>query len=407
MSLLDIKHEVKNNFAKSNPNFLQSMFGNTEATPLWIADMDFKVAEPITEELNRIVERGIYSYEFIEKDVFKAIKNWNFKRHQLDLNTDAFLQVPGVLTGISLLIRELSKEGEGVVVQTPVYHQFFKVIKSAKREVIENPLKIVDGVYSIDFKDLELKFKQGNVKLMILCNPHNPVGRVWSKEEMTKLTLLANQYNVTIISDEIHSDIIFSTSKFNSIVSVDTLHKHVAVIGSPAKTFGMHSISNGYLYISNEEMRTQLKGVIGGMYLDHGNALSAYATIAAYTKGEEWLNELLGYLEKTNCWIESFLSKELPEVKLFKPEGTYQIWLDFSGLKLSDDALNHLVFNRANLALTPGNWFGDNHSSFMRLNTASPLSTIQEAFQELKTAINCNIEGQDVEAKPKNSCCSC
>ncbi|MBB6459889.1 MalY/PatB family protein [Flammeovirga kamogawensis] len=407
MSLLDIKHEVKNKFAKSNPRFLESMFGSTEVTPLWIADMDFKVAEPITKELARLVERGIYSYEFIEKDVFKAIKDWNFRRNQLDLNTKAFLQVPGVLTGISLLVRELSKEGEGVVVQTPVYHQFFKVIKSAKREVVENPLKIIEGKYTIDFEDLELKFKNENVKLMILCNPHNPVGRVWTKEEMTKLIELANQYDVTIISDEIHSDIIFSPSKFTSIVSLDTLNKHVAVIGSPAKTFGMHSISNGYLYISNEEIHKQLKDVITGMYLDHGNALSAYATIAAYTQGEDWLNELLAYLQKTNNWIEDFVEKELPEVKLFKPEGTYQIWLDFSSLNLSEDALNHLVVDKANLALTPGNWFGDNHSSFMRLNTASTLSTIQEAFTKLKEAIKCGVDVKGLDNKSQGSCCSC
>ncbi|NLR91571.1 MalY/PatB family protein [Flammeovirga agarivorans] len=407
MSLFDQTQAVENHFAKSNPNYLESMFGRTDLAPLWIADMEFKIAAPISEELKRLVDRGVYSYEFIEKDVVQAISDWNLKRHQLQLDTSSFLQVPGVLTGISILVRELSQERDAVLVQTPVYHQFFKLIKSANRTVVENPLKIQDGKYFIDFEDLEQKFKSEKVKLMILCNPHNPVGRVWTKEEMIQLNHLANQYGVTIISDEIHSDIIFSTSKFNSIASVDTLQKHIAVIGSPAKTFGMHSISNGYLYVPNEDVRQQLKSIIGGMYLDHGNILSAYGTIAAYTKGEEWLNELLGYLEQSNQWIKEFVSNELPAVTLFQPEGTYQIWLDFSALKLSDEILQHLVVDKAKLALTPGNWFGEQHGQFMRMNIASPLATLQDAFYRLKKAIDERDQLTELKKEASKGCCSC
>ncbi|MBA6157301.1 putative C-S lyase [Tenacibaculum sp. S7007] len=407
MSQFDKIQTVKNNFAKSNPNYLKGMFGATDVMPLWIADMDFEIAKPIQEALQKLVTRNIYAYEFNTGEVFKSISDWNLKRHQLQLNPKSFVQVSGVLTGIGILIRELSKEGDGILVQTPVYHQFFKVIESSGRKVIHNKLKVDDGHYQMDFEDIERKLKTLNIKAILLCNPHNPIGRVWTKEELQKLVNLANLYDVTIISDEIHSDIVYSGSKFNSIVSLNNSEKHIAVLGSPAKTFGMQSISNGYLYISNQKTLKQVKHTIGSLYLDHGSIHSANATIAAYTKGEEWLNDLLIYLEKTMDWIEDFVKNELPEVTLFKPEGTYQIWLDFSKLNLSDAALKYLVVNQAKLALTPGDWFEGSHTQFMRMNVASPLSKIQQAFHQLKKAIDEGLDCSFNETESNTDCCSC
>lgn len=407
MSKFDITHAVEHNFAKSNPNYLKGMFGATDLMPLWIADMDFEIAEPIQDALQKLVTRNIYAYEFNTGDVFKAISDWNLKRHQLKLNPKSFVQVSGVLTGIGVLMRELTEKGDGILVQTPVYHQFFKVIESAGRKVIHNKLKVVDGQYQMDFEDIERKLKTLNIKAILLCNPHNPIGRVWTKEELQKLVDLANEYNVTIISDEIHSDIVYSKSQFNSIASLENNKNHIAVLGSPAKTFGMQSISNGYLYIPNVMTHTQVKNTIGSLYLDHGSIHSANATIAAYTKGEEWLNELLVYLEKTMNWIEDFVKSELPEVILYKPEGTYQIWLDFSKLNLSDAALKHLVVKQAKLALTPGDWFESSHTQFMRMNVASPLSKIQQAFHQFKKAVDDGVDGSFNENAKADDCCSC
>ncbi len=407
MSQFDKIQTVKNNFAKSNPNYLKGMFGATDVMPLWIADMDFEIAKPIQEALQNLVTRNIYAYEFNTGEVFKAISDWNLKRHQLQLNPKSFAQVSGVLTGIGILIRELSNEGDGILVQTPVYHQFFKVIESAGRKVIHNKLKVVDGQYQMNFEDIERKLKTLNIKAILLCNPHNPIGRIWTKEELQKLVNLANMYNVTIISDEIHSDIVYSDSKFNSIASLNNSENHIAVLGSPAKTFGMQSISNGYLYIPNQNTLKQVKKTIGSLYLDHGSIHSANATIAAYTKGEEWLDDLLTYLEKIMHWIEGFVQKELPEVTLYKPEGTYQVWLDFSKLNISDAALKHLVVNQAKLALTPGDWFESSHTQFMRMNVASPLSKIQQAFHQLKKAIDEGIDCSFNETESNTDCCSC
>lgn len=191
MSQFDTVHENQNNFAKSNPNYLKGMFGATDLMPLWIADMDFEIAKPIQEALQTLVTRNMYAYEFNTDEVFKAISDWNLKRHQLKLNPKSFVQVSGVLTGIGVLIRELSAEGDGILVQTPVYHQFFKLIESAGRKVIHNKLKVVDGQYQMDFEDIERKLKTLNIKAILLCNPHNPVGRVWTKEELQKLVQLA------------------------------------------------------------------------------------------------------------------------------------------------------------------------------------------------------------------------
>lgn len=215
MSQFDTIHTVENNFAKSNPNYLKGMFGATDVMPLWIADMDFEIAKPIQEALQKLVTRNMYAYEFNTETVFKAISDWNLKRHQLKLNPKSFVQVSGVLTGIGVLIRELSEKGDGIMIQTPVYHQFFKVIESAGRKVIHNKLKVIDGQYQMDFEDMERKLKTQNIKTILLCNPHNPIGRVWTKEELQKLVHLANKYEVTIISDEIHSDIVYSGAHFN------------------------------------------------------------------------------------------------------------------------------------------------------------------------------------------------
>jgi cystathionine beta-lyase len=388
MNKFDIIHDnYKDSFIKSNPATLRSLFGATDLMPLWIADMDFKIAQEITEEFQRLIDRGIYAYEFRTDEVFKAISDWNFKRNQLKLNKKAFVQVTGVLTGITILIRQLSKVGDGILVQSPVYHQFYKIIKNSNRKIISNPLKKIDGRYEMDFEDLEQKIQSENIKIMLLCNPHNPVGRVWSRSELQKLIDLANIYNFTIISDEIHSDIIFSKTTFNSIASFNQ-EKHISVLGSPAKTFGMQSIANGYLYIPNHKLHHQIKQEISSLYLDHGNAFTAFATIAAYTKGEKWVNELVEYLEKTVNWIQEFIKHQLQGVQLIVPEGTYQIWLDFSHLQLNETKLKKLVFEKAKLALAPGLWFDKNQPQFMRMNIASPLTQIQQAFNQLKLAIH-------------------
>lgn len=382
----DKKRSVtKNSFVRNSEAMLTGIFGTTDVTPFWVADMNFPIANPIKEELQRLVDRGQFAYEFNSKGVFTAISDWYQRRHGLSLNVDNFAQVTGVLTGIALLIRELTDEGDSVLIQTPAYHQFSKVISTANRNVLKSPLKIVNNNYQMDFEDMEQKMTASEVKVMILCNPHNPVGRVWRKEELEQVVQLANKHHVTIISDEIHSDIIYSGHKFTSLMTIDA-NKHVALIGSPSKTFGMQSISNGYLYTENTKLLANMKAFAESLYIDHGNAFTTFATIAAFEKGEAWLDAFLVYMQGNIDWINDFLWSELPQVKMFPVEGTYQVWFDFSATGLAGDELTK-VFGKAGFGASPGSWFDGDAKHFARMSFASPRSEIKQAFERLKDVL--------------------
>jgi len=309
---------------RHNPNYLKMFYGTDQVTPFWVADMDLTIADPIKDALRYVADRGQFAYEFNSDGIFTAISAWFARRHDLTLNPKNFVPFPGVLTAISLLIRELSNEGDGVVMQVPAYHQFGKIITSAGREAVKTSLINDGGHYRMDFDDLEAKMTPDSVKLMLLCNPHNPVGRVWTAEELTRVVEMAARHNVTIISDEIHADIIYGDHTFTSLSSLDN-QRHVSVLGSPAKTFGMQSISNGYIYTENEDILKRMKHAEDSMYLGHGNAFTTFATIAAYEKGDAWVDDLLAYLQGTIDWIGSYLADELPTVKMTPVEGTYQV----------------------------------------------------------------------------------
>lgn len=372
----------QNRFVRNNEAMLNGIFGTTEVTPFWVADMDFSVASPIKEELQRLVDRGQFAYEYNSQEVFEAISGWFERRHNLTLNTESFVQVTGVLTGIALLIRELTDEGDSVLIQTPAYHQFSKVINTAQRNMVKSPLKIVDGNYEMDFDDMEKKMIAPEVKAMILCNPHNPVGRVWRNEELVQVVALADKHNVTIISDEVHADIIYSGHKFTSLMAI-AANKHVALIGSPSKTFGMQSISNGYIYTENSTLLANMKAFAESLYIDHGNAFTTFATIAAFEKGEAWLDAFLTYMQGNIAWIKDFVRSELPQVKMFSVEGTYQVWFDFSATDLAGDELIK-IFAKAGFGASPGTWFDGEAKHFARMSFACPRVEIEKAFKKLQ-----------------------
>ena len=379
---------AENHFIRNSESMLSGIFGTTEVTPFWVADMDFKVAEPILNELQRLVDRGKFAYEFNSKDVFNAISKWNKRRHDLNLYPDNFVQVTGVLTGIALAIRALTEEGDGVLIQTPAYHQFNKVISTAKRRVVKSALSLVDGKYEMDLQDLEQKMGEPSTKVLLLCNPHNPVGRVWRQEELVKVIKLASKYGVTIISDEIHSDIVYQGHRFSSLMSLEP-QKYISVIGSPSKTFGMQSISNGYLYTEDKTLLEKLKSLAESLYLDHGNAFTTFATITAFEHGEEWFDEFLVYMQGTVSWINDFVGEALPNVRVFPVEGTYQAWLDFTDTGLSGDELIKL-FGKAGFGASPGTWFDSEAKQYARISFACPRVDIQEAFQRLEKVLAFN-----------------
>lgn len=380
-----IVNESRSKFIRNDVRMLESIYGTTDLEPFWIADMDFEVAEVIEDELHSLANRARFAYEFTSEAVFKAIVAWYKRRHELVLNASQFTQVPGVLSGISLLIRELTQPGEAILIQPPVYHQFKKVIESANRKVLRSPLIVNNGQYQMDFEDLENNFASGTIKVMLLCNPHNPVGRVWSKEELARLLKLAQAYGVFIISDEIHSDIIYGERKFQSMT--DFKEKNVAaLIGSPSKTFGLQSIASGYIYTLDNKLSRKLTLTLNAMYL-HSDAISNYVTIAAYSKGEHWLEDLLKYLQNSIDWIEQYLNQELPQVHMYPVEGTYQIWLNFEATGRSVEEIKQALV-QARMGLTPGNWFESDNDFLFRMNIAASLKKIQTVFSELKKALS-------------------
>ena len=391
---------AENTFIKSNPEMLNNFYNSIDVFPYWVADMDFQVASSITEELNRLVKRGVYSYEFNQKAVFSAISNWYNQRHQLTLSADNFVQVPGVLSGIAMLIQEFTDKGDAVLIHTPAYHQFANLINKAERQVVTSELIQVDNEYQIDFEATEQHIKTNKIKAMIFCNPHNPTGRVWRKNELQRLVEMARRYNVLIISDEIHADIIFEGNEFTSLtrLSYDNV---LTLIGSPAKTFGLHSISNGYIYSDNARLLGAIKKQVSAMYLDHGNAFSTFATIAAFEKGADWLDGLLDYLQGTVKAITDFTAEFIPQLKVFQPQGTYQVWFDFSALNFSEEQLKTIVFQQAKMGLTPGSWFDAESSQFMRMNIATSREQIICSFKLLAQSII----DFDKSAMQKNSGC--
>lgn len=379
--------EISDKFIKHDSNMLKQVYGTADVTPYWIADMDFPIASPISHAMQQLVSRETYSYEFDSKTVFNAIADWNQERHGLNLNPEHFVQVPGVLSAIAMLIRDFTNEGDGVLIQTPVYHQFRRLIESAGRKAVNNTLQIENDRYVIDFEDFEQQLKSGVVKMVLLCNPHNPVGRVWTKSELQKLVAIAKKYQTIIISDEVHADIIFAGSTFTSLAALD-YDNSLTIIGSPAKNFGLNSISNGYIYSDNAALREKIKATSTSMSLDHGNAFTTYATIAAYQQGKEWFDSFLSYTQHTRDWIVAFMAQQLPQVKTFVPEGTNQIWFDFTGLGLTPTQLKALLTEQAQMALTPGTWFGEADENFYRMNFASPLEQVQTSLKQLELAVN-------------------
>lgn len=383
MYYFDEIYQPKNYYYKNNNSRNRALFGTETVLPFWIADMDFKVADAITEQLNQIVARGIYAYEMPPSDYYQVMANWFNKRHQFNLKPHHFLAVPGILTGIAFLIETFSDKGDAILIQTPVYHQFQSTIEKNERVAICNSLQIKDNQYTIDFEDLEFQFKSKAIKMMILCNPHNPVGRVWTKEEISRIVTLTQQYNVLLVSDEVHSEIIFGNRKFNSLTQYN-LPNIITILGSAGKTFGLQSIATGVFYITDDTLRANLNKKIEALHLNHGNAFSRYAAYAAYKNGEEWLNQMLAYVENNYQWIQQFLETELPIVKLLPLEGTYLIWLDFRALQLSKKELETLLFKKAGIGFAPGDWFGKEGLGFMRMTIACPLPVLQKAFLKLK-----------------------
>ncbi|MCB5247280.1 MAG: pyridoxal phosphate-dependent aminotransferase [Candidatus Cloacimonetes bacterium] len=365
---------------------LKMIYGRDDLIPLWVADMDFPVAPAIREALQKRLDHGIFGYNLRLDGFYEAVLNWVDKQYGLKATRDWILSSPGVMPAISLAVSVFTKPGEGVLIQTPVYRPFHNAVTDQGRTLLSSPLVLRDGRYEIDFEDFERQLRQA--RLFILCSPHNPVGRLWSEEELRRMGRLCQRHGVLVISDEIHADLVYEGKKAISIAALEDFADNTVCCVSPAKSFNLAGLASAVVLVKDAARRELLSAAISRYHLYMGNSFGIDAMIAAYRDADDWLLELLAYLDGNRKFLLETFAEELPQLKMHKPEATYLAWIDFRGLDLPDAAISDLLVNKARLALDPGLKFGDEGSGFQRLNFACPRSLLHEAVARLKQAFN-------------------
>jgi cystathionine beta-lyase len=361
-------------------------FGNADVLPLWVADMDFRTPDFIIDAIKKRAEHEVFGYTFRPESYTKAILNWQKKRHNWEIKPEWISFSPGVVAGLTMAIEALSEPGDGVIVQPPVYFPFFDSVKGTNRQLIENPLKLVNGRYYFDLDDLKQKITP-KTKLLLLCNPQNPGGMAWNKDELLALATICLKHKIIIISDEIHSDLIFEGYKHTPVASLsDEVALNSVTLMAPSKTFNTAGLTTSFLVIPNKRHFVAYERVMRLPHLHMGNIFGTVALEAAYTHGEEWLAELLVYLQDNYKLLESFFAEKLPKANVMRPEATYLIWIDFSAYGLSDDDLNKKLI-AAGVGFNRGIQFGKQGSGFMRMNIGCPRSILEEALVRVEKAL--------------------
>lgn len=370
---------------------LETIFGadSQDVLPMWIADMEFKSPKPIIEAINKAVEHGIYGYTSRTDSYSQAIIDWMGKRHNWKIKKDWLAFSPGVVPALSLIIRAFCQPGDKVVVQPPVYYPFFRVIENNGCHIANNPLKLSNKKYFMDYEDLEKKIDDPRVKLLILCSPHNPVGRVWQKEELIILGEICLKQNIIVVSDEIHADILFKGYKHTPFASISPAFAHNSITcTAPSKTFNLAGLQTSSLIIPNKKYYKIYENILNSLALDENNVFGLVALEAAYRDGEEWLEQLLSYLNENLEFLMKYFKERIPKIEVIKPEGTYLVWLDCQQLGLNSKDLNNFMIKKAKVALDDGYWFGIEGRGFMRINIACPRSFLEEGLERIERAVN-------------------
>ena len=355
--------------------------------PFWVADMDFRAPAPVIDALKVRAEHGIFGYTQIKDDYFAVLRNWFRTRHAWDIERSELIITPGVVFAIATAIRAFTEPGDAVLIQQPVYYPFANMIRQNKRTLVDNPLRLIEGRYQIDFEDFEQKIVEHGVKLFILCSPHNPVGRVWTRAELEQIAAVCLRHNVIVVADEIHEEFIRPGFRHIPFTSLSEEAAAVTITcTSPSKTFNLAGLQISNIFIRNAELRRRFKDELSRTGYDEPNTLGLTGAKAAYEHGAAWLTELLAYLEENNARTKAFLAQHLPKVRLVEPEGTYLLWLDFRAYGLSDEALNEKIICDAHLWLDDGPIFGAGGSGFQRINIACPWSTLENGLEHLAKA---------------------
>lgn len=363
-------------------------FGTNDVLPLWIADMDFRVATPIQDALEAKAKQGIFGYVSRCDAYFESIKNWQKKRHGWEPDVSLMSFAVGVVPALSALVQQLAAPGEFVLIQPPVYPEFYEVVENNGRAFLSNRLVERDGAFHLDLVDFEEKLKQGP-KCFIFCNPQNPTGHVWTREELTAMAQLCLQYKVPVISDEIHADLMLFGHTHIPMASLSPeIAANTITCTATSKTFNLAGLQAATVIFNDQETRKTFNRFWLNLEIHRNNPFSLVATMAAHNQGEEWLEQLLTYLEGNMTYVQSYLQANIPQITCTLPESTYLMWLDCRGLGLDDDALNRFFVTQAKLGLNGGNAFDRDLCGYMRLNAACPRSVLEEAMARLQKAVD-------------------
>lgn len=349
--------------------------------PFWIADSDYETAPCVKEGLKEVASFGVYGYNAVPDRFKEAICSWYKNRYDSLIDKEWIVPMTGVILEIRILLEILTKEKEGVILQTPVYHTFHHLINGMNRKIIENKLIKKDDTYIMDYDNLEQKFKEG-YKVMILCSPHNPVGRIWTKEEIEKVILLAKKYNVFVIADEIHSDLNMGIRKFTSAADFVNVYDNIAICNAPSKTFNIAGLHSSYIIIPNDNIRTKYNNQIDREFLNGPSVFGYQALISAYEEGADWVDAQNEHLKKNYQYLKEYLNQELPELVVTKLEGTYLVWLDLSYTNLSTEALLEKT-NKEGITCSGGVAFCCDYESYLRFNIACPFNQLEEGLKRL------------------------
>lgn len=381
--IIDRTNNFSAKWSEMNKNF-----GTNNLLPMWVADMDFLTAPCVMEALKDRLEQGIFGYTTRPSSYNESIVNWLDNRFSWKINQEWLMFSPAVITSISLLIQNLTQKNDKIMIQEPVYSPFHSIVESNERNLVISPLvKLDDGSYVMDYEDIEAKIK--DVKVFILCNPHNPVGRVWTREELTRLGEICLKHNVLVISDEIHSDIILKNHKHTPFASISKeFRENTITCMAPTKTFNLAGLQSSFLVISNPYYYEVMDKAFSILDIKRNNAFSLVATEAAYNYGEDWLYELIKYIEDNVDFAIDYIKNHIPQLKVKKPEGTYLLWVDFSNLNVDKKDLKNALINKGRIALSDGSSFGIGGDGYYRINLACPRSMVLEGLKRIEFAIN-------------------
>ncbi|GAE34234.1 MalY/PatB family protein [Halalkalibacter akibai] len=361
-------------------------FGGENLLPMWVADMDFRAPQEVLQALHEVVEHGIFGYPAHSTSVDQAVQSWLSRRYDWKIETNSLIYTAGIVPTISYIIQAFTEPEDQVIIQTPVYYPFYDVVNKNNRELIRNPLAFDGERYEMDLDHLESVITE-KTKMIVVCHPHNPVGRVWKKEELQALAEVCRKYDLLVVSDEIHADLLFKGQKHVPFASVseDAAERTFTCL-APSKTFNLAGIQTSYVVVENKLLRTKLTNHLSNSFANMTNSFAEAATEAAYNHGEQWLEELMNYVEENFEFVKNYVNDHMPKLRVMDSEGTYLLWLECSNLPLSPAERKKWLIEDAQVALNPGSIFGDEGKDFERINLACPRATLEEGLNRMKNA---------------------